>query len=1022
MARRVLSCFLVILLPYVLLAGTVGKIAGIVSDKETGKPLMGVNIVIKETSMGAASGVDGRYFIMNVSPGLYDLEASYIGYAKMTIQNVRVTVDITTDMNFEMSSETIQGQEVIVIAERPLIEVKSTNERRVIRSEDIENLPVRGASDIVGLQTGVVKIGNDLHVRGGRREEVVYYVDGVYQVNDYNRFDRPEAGEVSSTALEEVSYQAGGFDAEYGSATAGLVNMSTRTGTGRYKLHGEVITDEFLSEEKAYLGTYSYGYNIYNLAIGGPITNKIRFYANGERQFMRDRRTSAGTHPVGTWTGDANEDGIKNYEEYEWEARGGPLPNNEIGKWMGAGNLIFDYKPINLKVGGNFTYENYREYSLLGGHQRSLMSSEHNPLWKTRTVSTYARMTWTINPRTLLKVQGSYFQDSYKTGDPQHWEDFMQYGMKELPYDKFLEIYGANADSSLYGKNEDGWIVVQPQLYANGSNPRVLNEYAEFFPNGTIWDDYEKNETGYLGINANLKTQVGDHEVNIGGEFRDYTVRYYRIGAPMRLASGYIGNPPLSEDEYDTRKYSSYDEYVEQYWFLRYKNAYAENMGYTIDGMDYINESVKDNRDGPRTPKVGGLFIQDKVELRDLVINMGLRYDYISPDNRTFVDNALIVIDSLGQIAETVYFNEDGVYNSYAPTYSVLGEVIDSEGRPQLEDSKIHHIISPRLGLAFPVTDRTVFHAQYGKYVQQPQLNRMFLSYLRFAANLEQGNFTISGNPALEPVKTTSYELGFKQQLGMNASIDMTVFYKQLTGYVQVRNVIGARPIIYATYVNGDYGTVKGLSLSFHLRRTGYIQAMVNYTLQYAGGTGSTANGQYRIAWQSGNYPTYVCPLDFDQRHTGNVNIDFRTTEKDLIGKAGINLLFTFGSGRPYTPTKIDSYVFPSISDRPIAAINSGVMPFSYQLNMKLDKSIGFKGVDLTFFLWIQNLLNTKNVRDVHDGTGLANYDGWFDTDNGKKWLEDPDNNVDVYNMRQNHPLYYETPRTIRFGVQFDLG
>jgi len=445
-------------------------------------------------------------------------------------------------------------------------------------------------------------------------------------------------------------------------------------------------------------------------------------------------------------------------------------------------------------------------------------------------------------------------------------------------------------------------------------------------------------------------------------------------------------------------------------------------MGYTIDGMDYINESVKDNRDGPRTPKIGGLFIQDKIELRDLVLNMGLRYDYISPDNRTFVDNALIVIDSLGQIAQTVYHNEDGVYNSYAPTYSVLGEVIDSEGRPQLEDSKIHHIISPRLGLAFPVTDRTVFHAQYGKYVQQPQLNRMFLSYLRFAANLEQGNFTISGNPALEPVKTTSYELGFKQQLGMNASIDMTVFYKQLTGYVQVRNVIGARPIIYATYVNGDYGTVKGLSLSFHLRRTGYIQAMVNYTLQYAGGTGSTANGQYRIAWQSGNYPTYVCPLDFDQRHTGNVNIDFRTTEKDLIGKAGINLLFTFGSGRPYTPTKIDSYVFPSISDRPIAAINSGVMPFSYQLNMKLDKSIGFKGVDLTFFLWIQNLLNTKNVRDVHDGTGLANYDGWFDTDNGKKWLEDPDNNVDVYNMRQNHPLYYETPRTIRFGVQFDLG
>ncbi len=1025
MARRVLSCFLVILLPYVLLAGTVGKIAGIVSDKETGKPLMGVNIVIKGTSMGAASGVNGRYFIMNVSPGLYDLEASYIGYAKMTIQNVRVTVDITTDMNFEMVTETIRGQEVIVIAERPLIEVKSTNERRVIRSEDIENLPVRGATDIAALQTGVVKVGNTLHVRGGRTEEVVYYVDGVYQVNDYNRIERPEAGEISGNALEEISYQAGGFDAEYGSATAGIVNMSTKIGTGKFKISGEIITDEFLSKEKKTFGTYSYGYNIYNFSVGGPITSKIRFYSNIEKKFFLDRRTSVGSHPYGEWLGDLNEDGIANYDEYEWEAKYGPLPNNKSSKWLGTGNLIFDFHPVKVKIGGNFARESYREYF----NDYAPFNSENNPLHKTQTQSLYARATWTINPKTLLNVQGSYFLDGYEEGSHKYWDDFLKYGMRELPIDKYKEIYGGTiADTSVYDyyeKNGVYWLVVQPQLSQNGFNPRVRREYAQFDAPGSIYDDFSKNETSYKGLSADLKTQAGSHELKVGFDYRDYTIRYYRLGAPMRLASSYINNSPYTEAEYNTlknegsslvAKYADYGSYVDQYWFLNYKNAYAENMGYTIDGKDYINESLDDNRDGPRSPKVGGIYFQDKIELKDLVVNLGVRYDYIASDNFQFRDEALIVIDTLGQIAENVYLDEKDAYSSYEPTSS------DAIGRTQMVKTDPHHIISPRLGLAFPVTDRTVFHAQYGKYVQQPQLNRMFLSYLRFASNIDQGNFTISGNPALEPVKTTSYEIGFKQQMGQNSSIDITTFYKQMTGYVQVRNVAGAKPVVYATYVNGDYGTVKGLSFSYNLRRTGYIQALVNYTLQYAGGTGSTATGQYRIAWQSGNYPTFVSPLDFDQRHTGTINIDFRTTEKDIIGPAGVNFLFTFGSGRRYTPTRISSAVFPAISSTPIAALNSGTMPFTYELNMKIDKSIKFKGSNITFYLWVENLLNTRNARTVYDGTGLPDYDGWFNTPEGRAWKQNPANSVELYNMRQEHPYNFETPRTIRLGVKFDIG
>lgn len=1047
MARRVLTCFLIMALPYLLLAGTTGKVAGICTDDETGKPLMGVNIVLKGTMYGAASGTDGRFFILNVPPGLYEVEASYIGYAKMTVQNVRVTVDITTDVNFPLKSETIQGQDVVVIAERPLIEAKATNERRVVRAEELENLPIREIQDIAALQTGAVKVGNQLHIRGGRVEEVAYYVDGVYQVNDYSRQNRPQAGEISTSAIEELSYQAGGFDAEYGNATSGLINMSTKIGGDKWTFGGEAVTDEFLSKTKSILGTYSYGYNLYNLSAGGPITDRIRVYGSLERKFARDRRTSVTSHPEGTYLGDFDGDGLKDYEEYDVKAVYGPLPNNQSSKWNGAGNIFLNLHPFRVKIGGNFSTEKFREYN----HDFAAFNPENNPLWKTKTYAAYTRTTWTISNKSLINAQISYFKDAYATGHPKYWDEFLKYGTKELPAYQYAEIYqGADpiydpfnmtaaqqaaydralADTSKYDYylGDDGfyWLVTQPYLYGNGyTGPRGSNAYAGFYPNGTIsiHNAFEKNETSYIGGNVDFKTQQGSHEIRVGGELRSYTVRYYRIGAPERLASTYIDHPPVTEDEFnemdlkntDRLRASDYAEYLENYWIMAYKNAYGENMGYTYDGSEYLDDDLEDNPDGPRRPKIGGLYIQDKVEMKDLIVNLGFRYDYISPGNLKFRDNTYIVLDSLGQIARNVYQNEDGVYDSYAPT------PFDSEGRTQLVKAPDYHIISPRLGLAFPVTDRTVFHAQYGRYVQQVQLNRLFISYLRFASNLQQGNYTISGNPSLEPVKTTSYEVGFKQQLGMNSSIDITMYYKQLTGYVQIRNVVGARPVVYATYVNGDYGTIKGLSFSYNLRRTHYVQAMINYTLQYANGTGSTATGQYKISWQSGNYPTYTSPLDFDQRHTGSIILDFRTTAKDRLKRVGANMVFTFGSGRRYTPTEINSAVFPKTSDSPIAALNSGVMPFVYQLNLKLDKTATFGNVDVNFYLWIQNVLNTKNVRDVYDGTGLADVDGWFATPDGQQWANTPGNRVDLYKMYLNTPFHYETPRIIRFGVKFDI-
>jgi len=1040
-------------------AGTTGKITGVVTDSETGEPLPGVNIVIQGTSYGAATDLSGVFFILNVPPGIHTLDANFIGYARMSVQEVRVVVDMTTTTNIAMQVEALQGQSIVVVETRPLVDQKSTNERRTIRSEDIENLPVRDADEIVALQTGAVRVGNNLHIRGGRLEEVAYYVDGVYQVNDFNRISRPQAAEVSSQALEELSFQAGGFDAEYGSATAGLINMSTKTGGRKFNIAGEIATDEFLPREDTgklldksddgLFQTYSYGQNIYNLSINGPLLPDLTFYANAEYQYNYDRRTTSGSHPESVYLGDLDSNGYATYDEYEVFAKYGPLPDNSETKLLATGNLLYAKKNFRLKVGGNVAQTRWNSYATTNASfNKAPFAGESIPLWKSETQAGYMRGTWTIDSKTLLDFQVSSFKDGYETGHEELWDDFFYYGLKEFDietldalealtpdqrkqmlaneYDAIQNVID-NRDSF---EEVDGNLVYNPALRANGTDPIPMRQFANFSAPGTINSAYAKNETGYWGLNSNLKMQRGVHELKIGGELRQYLIRYYRLGAPERLASTFFNNTPRTQAEFAEDKeaddlalasFDKYQEYIDNYWFQAYKNAYSENMGYSIDGSSLVDTELGDDRDGARRPTVGGLYVQDKVEMSDLIMNIGLRYDYIAANNFQFRDPTNIILDAAGSIAERVYMDADGAYSSYEETTDLSGAIVDDVGREQLVLRDPIHIVSPRLGLAFPVTDRTVFHAQYGKYVQQPQLNRLFLSYTRFAANLGQGNYTTSGNPELDPVKTTSYEIGFQQAIGDVASLDMTVFYKQMSGYVQIRNVQDASPVVYARYVNGDYGSIKGLSTSFNLRRVGYVQSTINYTLQYAGGTGSTGAGQYKIAWQSGNYPSFVSPLDFDQRHTGSINVDFRTTAKDRIPEAGANILFTFGSGRRYTPTTVNSEVFPATSDQPIAGLNSGVMPWFYQMDLKLDKNFNVGPVRLNTYLWVRNLLDRSNVRDVFDGTGEADNDGWLNTASGRTWAADPQNSVELYNMRMNHPFNYENPRTFLLGVRFFL-
>ncbi|MDZ7315059.1 MAG: TonB-dependent receptor, partial [candidate division KSB1 bacterium] len=199
MLKRALLFSLLLLIPVCLFSATTGKIIGVVTDKATGEALAGANVMIEGTTLGAATNAQGGYIILNVPPGIYTLKASFIGYQVVRISNVRVSVDLTTEVNFQLPTEAIEVQQISIVAERPLINVNATNETHIMTAEDIANMPVRSYAGVVATASGVVSARGTLYVRGGRQDEIAYYVDGIYS-NDLRTGQR--VGDVPITSLE----------------------------------------------------------------------------------------------------------------------------------------------------------------------------------------------------------------------------------------------------------------------------------------------------------------------------------------------------------------------------------------------------------------------------------------------------------------------------------------------------------------------------------------------------------------------------------------------------------------------------------------------------------------------------------------------------------------------------------------------------------------------------------------------------------------------------------------------------
>ncbi len=455
--------------------------------------------------------------------------------------------------------------------------------------------------------------------------------------------------------------------------------------------------------------------------------------------------------------------------------------------------------------------------------------------------------------------------------------------------------------------------------------------------------------------------------------------------------------------------YKAYSVFVQENldWIPTIKDT---ESSFSNDSYDnWLTDAVSKLSLDTRKPREAYVYLQDKIELTDMIVNIGLRYDYFDPnyfvpsDYRdpenpkywlyTLTNADSVMIDTFFQFAgEVTAFDE-------------ILDTLDASGAQWrdyndfYEDTKPVHQFSPRIGVAYPITDKGIIHFSYGHFFQIPTFS--FL-YANPEMEISTASFeSILGNANLKPQKTVTYEIGLQQELTHDLGIEIIAFYKDFSGLLSSDQYEKYNTVNYIVYSNRDYGDSRGLTLSINKRRTGLLSASADYTYLVAQGNASDPLSLF-YANQSDppeEVVKQVLPLDWDQTHTINVNISLAKPRK-----WGVSILTKYGSGLPYTPTYQGSSLDAPNSDR---------RPDFFNVDLNLHRDVEFAGLHWTVFCKVYNALNTQNERSVFSDTGRATYSliPTYTPDNGN-----------IYGRHSltdwlTRPNYFSSPRQFRIGL-----
>ena len=942
-------------------AQATGKLEGRIRD-QAGAPVPGAQVRIEGTAFGAVANNQGYYFLNNVPAGSVDLTATFVGYKPVRVTGLRVLSGQTVTQDFALEQQAVDiGEIEVTAAVNALVPRDAVTTKQSIDGGYTEKLPVDRIANVIALQPGVVVNRNGgINIRGGRDDEAAVYIDGV-PVSPGGRggqFVGTSAGraDVSTGGFEQASVTTGGSSAEFGNAQSGIIAIQTKSGGSKWGGSFGYENDEIGGSN------HSLGFNRIQASIGGPITNNLTFHFGGDIEGIKsagqglDGQKFPVFVPVGVdttvavlgnggldtalvdvakfamYTGECDafkgnsNNGIAN--NYGFDCRGAQLPASGQSSYRVNGKLQYTFG-----TGSRIALTAIRSQGNTRNFAYGSLTAPENLTggWNANNVLT---LNWTQNlsksaERALaLEMYASYQWDRAitgpltRSGEQDTRDPFGGFMFKPLD---FLFDFDNFPISDIAGNFRTNSGRLGPFDYGNPTQYQAVNEYrnnpyglAETFvgfadrggPAGRISLYKEDRAIG----KANLDWQLDRYNrVKIGGEYTKYFMNAYSSGLTSQAFS----------------------------------DAYHEK------------------------PTRWNAFLEDRLDLGDVVLVAGLRYDWYKSG------------------AERPYFTDAQGNRSWFPRISTMPGYSAATLDTLFVADKSHDYLSPHVQVSFPVTERTNFRLSYAHQVQAPDF-QLILGGINTDLSVTNTNHVYGSD--LDFGRTITFEFGIRHSFNDDMVLDISAYNKDKLADAAGRLVSYFDPFKQANVdirvvTNADFGNARGIDIRFDRRIGELFNGSLAYTFEEAKNTGSDPftyiNFGSRIlnSLGGGNNPPpqAILPTNQSRPHNlaGQLALNFPNNWKQgsaagsVLENVGMYATFRFATGTPFTrcPTEVaaDDNVFAGgvCSRRLDGDYNGARLPSLRQFDLRVTKGFSLGGLDLQAYTEVRNLFNFRNVNTV---------------------------------------------------------
>jgi len=952
--------FLVVLMviPFDLFGGTTGKIAGIVTDKATGEKLIGANLILEGTTLGAASTLQGDYYIINIPPGLYRVKASYMGYKSEIQTDVLVQVDKTTPVDFKLESTVLRGEQVSITAYKPgQVEIDLTATKTSYRIDQVvENAGVNNLSDVLEMQADVV----DDHFRGGRVGESAYFIGGS-SINDPLSSQRMFDPMV--IALDQVEVLTSGFSPEYGNAQSGVINMTPKEGGSKWQTHLE------------FSGNTPY----YKQFDGSPY--------NPDVNMTFWNKQASPTNPLSFMDPEfwGLEDAARPGQPY-WSDNGLKIPaarkmTRQDSVWV-EHFTIQEAKARMSLVGLEYSHRNIDprvDFSVGGPLARNVR------MFVAGRYQTEMGQAPVPRPNLERQIMGNLV-----------WQPSMSDKLR-LSYNHIFR-YNELRDWSGFSKNQHF------QLDLNVSKQQRRTHQA-----GLYWN-HVFNPSTFMELTAQML--YGKDETRADSQHDDvYYLESMRDGHPLDSSefTGGFGDEGMNTESQIFHKTFTYGldgsltSQLNRYNLLK---GGIQLSSYDIHVSDDHNRSTK--KESAMTqyrkyPYEGGVYLQDKLEFEGLIANVGARFDFYQ-FNGDYYTNIY-----------SPFKNPD--YDPTKEAYIDRGAFYD-KAKALAAKSKIYSRLQPRIGVSFPLSESSVFHLNYGTFTQRPPFEVAY--YDRFVRvgtveRLHNPNLKPENTESYDVGLVHAFPLGIKLDVSayyknVKNLIEEAIYYdSQQNFYTTYANRDYANISGFHFNLEKEAGFFRSYVKYTYQSATGKSSNRSNAPVVYF--------EQPPVGQQSVVLPDPKdIYMDYDRTHRAIANIRFFTPvqfgpkvfDHPLFGNMIFSFTYTFMSGRPYTwdPAGLGLRM-------------NKRSPDENELRCKIQKSIKFGDSQLKIYVEGFNLLNNVvwDYNEVFDPLGDRLV--WYETNPGRKnyYVSESE---DIY-MKFLWSLYSNEPRHFRFGVIWEF-